>query len=99
MSSRISFRIVPHSVRPNVNIVEILLDNKLCASIYPDQQKEQSIKLASAHFAGELTHHNQFPEGIQMDTGERMFPPIPVVQITFDPRPYNVGLHTIIRQK
>ncbi|OHB08654.1 MAG: hypothetical protein A3I19_01245 [Candidatus Zambryskibacteria bacterium RIFCSPLOWO2_02_FULL_38_13] len=99
MSSRISFRIVPHFFRPNVNVVQILFDGEVCASIYPDQDREKSIKLVSAHFAGELTHHNQFPKGIEMDTGESVAPPIPVVQITFDPRPYNVGLHTIIRQK
>lgn len=97
MGSRISFRIIPHSRIPDVEIVEVLLDGHMCASIYPDRTNEGSIKLVSAHFAGELTHNDQFPEGVKMDTGDRMIPPIPAVHISFDVRPYTIEGNTIVR--
>ena len=99
MSSRISFRVLPHSGRSGVGIVEILLDGQVCAFIHPDEEKEQSIKVVSAHFVGELTHDNKFPDGIKMDTGESTFPPIPSIHISFDPRNYEVNFDTIIRAK
>lgn len=98
MDSRIKFRIVEHSRKPGVKILEILLDGQMCATIYPDDENSGSIKLVSAHFAGELTHQNQFPEGIRMHTGEGVYPPVPAVHLSFDPRKYWIELDSISRE-
>lgn len=93
----ITFRIVPHRHREGIEVVEILLNGQMCATIYPDPRDPQAIKLVSAHFAGELTRDNNFPAGIQMDTGERHFPPVPNLNITFDIRKYSLGLQGLVR--
>jgi len=87
---KISFRTVPHTARPGVEVLEILLNGKMVAAIYPDAAVPKSIKIVSAHFGGDLTQGNRFPDGVKMDTGERVSPPIPAVHITFDPRRYRM---------
>ncbi len=68
---RITFRAVPHDVRPGVEVLQILLDGVMCATIFPDFDRPGGIKLVSAHFAGELTRDGKFPEGVSvvMETG------------------------------
>ena len=90
----ISFRIAKNTERPGFELVEILLDGKFCAAIYP--QPDKSIKLVSAHFAGDLVE-NGFPDGVVMDNGNTDFPPIPAVIIRFNPRPYTITRNGIVR--
>lgn len=97
MASNINFRIVPHSHIQGVEVVEVLLGGQVCAVIYPDRESPGSIKLVSAHFAGDLTRHGQFPDGVKMDTGEKSYPPIPFIHISFDPRTYKIGARGIER--
>lgn len=96
--SQISFRIAEHSRKPGVQILEILLDGNMVATMYPDEQNPGAVKLVSAHFAGKLTHFNQFPDGVQMDTGEGSTPPIPAIRISFDRREYYFAADTIVRE-
>jgi hypothetical protein len=96
--NKISFRLKKHTEKPNVEILEILLDGNMVATIYPDEKNPASVKLVSAHFAGELTKGNQFPEGIKMETAERLFPPIPGIHITFEPRRYKIQPGGIVRE-
>jgi hypothetical protein len=97
MAQRITFQVVSHARKPGVKIVEILADGQMCATIYPDETQRLGIKLVSAHFAGELTHNDEFPTGVTMQTGEDELPPIPAIFIQFDPRPYDVGARGIER--
>ncbi|MFZ2621323.1 MAG: hypothetical protein WAX85_02080 [Minisyncoccia bacterium] len=97
MNQRINFRISPHSVLKGVEIVEVLLDGKTCAVIYPDQDSDNSIGFVSAHFAGETTYNNQFPEGVKMDTGENHFPPVPAIRISFEFRNWTIDHGQMIR--
>lgn len=95
---KIGFRVVPHRVLPDAEIVEVLLNGEVCATICQDKDSK-TIKVVSAHFTGELTHDGEFPEGVKMDTGENMFPPIPAVFISFDPRPWMIVDTTLVREK
>ncbi len=95
----IAFRNVPHQIRRGVDICEISINGQVVATIYPDQDNPKSIKIVSAHFAGEVTHGNQFPEGVKMHTGEGMALPIPSIHISFDPRKYSITPDGIERQE
>lgn len=86
----VTFRITTHAVRSGVSIVEILLGGQVCAVLYPDDECEGGVKLASAHFAGDVTRDGQFPAGVRMDTGEGQFPPIPALRMQFKPQPYTI---------
>ena len=79
MSSQMSFRIVDHSVLPDVQIIEVLCDGEVCAAIYPQEGRE--IKLVSPHMDGD----------VETDDGNKSFPPIPAVIVRFDPRPSEEG--------
>ncbi len=98
MTPKITFRITPHHIRPGVEVVEVLLDGELCATVVPDEKNDCGLKIASAHFVGELTHNNEFPTGVRMDTGETHFPPIPAVLMSFDIRAYTMEPRRIVRQ-
>ncbi len=73
----IQFQVVPHSRRPGVKVVEILLDGEMVAMIYPDGGK--GIKLVSTHM-----------KGVLQDDGTKSLPPIPAVLIEFDSQPYTI---------
>lgn len=92
-----TFRIAPNRERPG-EVVEVLKNGVVCAVIYPDDG-QSDIKIVSAHFAGVLATGSNFPKGVTMDNGSR-FLPIPTVQMTFDPRPYEIipGQITIKRK-
>ncbi len=90
----IEFRIAENKERPGSKLVEILLHGNFCAALYP--QPDNSLKLISAHFAGDLVDEG-FPDGVTMDNGTD-YPPIPAVVIRLDPRPYTIGHTKIVRQ-
>jgi len=96
VSSKIEFKILPHKIDSKTDVVEIRLNGKFCACIYPDEVNN-GIKLVSAHFAGEVTKENKFPEGVKMDTGERNPPPIPCVKFSFHHRKYRLQSDGIVR--
>lgn len=94
----ITFRLQPHSTKPNLEIVEILLDGLVCGVLYPDPDNENGgLKLVSAHFAGALSEGDAFPAGITMDN-RTSFPPIPTLKVVFDPRPYEINGGGIARK-
>lgn len=82
----ISFRIVEHSVRRGVQLVEVLLDGTVVGAIYP---KDDGIMIASAHFS-EKEFPKEFDGEVVEDNGLGKFPPIPSVSITFKPRKYYI---------
>lgn len=82
----ITFRIAKHSRRPGVELVEILLNNEVVGTIYPDTERD-GIIVVSAHFS-EKNIPEDFDGEIIEDNGEGSFPPIPSVRMTFKPRRY-----------
>lgn len=80
----IGFRVLPHSVRPGVQIAEILINGSMVAAIYPDGEK--GIKLVSAHM-----------KEVRQDDGTTSVPPIPAVLIEFDQQPYTIEGGRIVR--
>ena len=73
----ITFQIRLHDTRSGVEVVEILLDGQMVATIYPCGDK--SVRLVSAHF-GE----------VKQDDGSTSVLPIPLILISFDPQPYTI---------
>ncbi|MBI2013744.1 MAG: hypothetical protein HYS87_02885 [Candidatus Colwellbacteria bacterium] len=67
----VEFRIVKHSIRP-VNLVEVILDSKVIATICPDD--DTGIRVISAHITKTIE-----------DDGSTSFPPIPHVTVLFNP--------------
>jgi hypothetical protein len=65
-----SFRIVEHSIRPGVELVEILQDGKVVGSIYPT---EKGIKILSSYLYED-------PEGA-LDIEKDKLPRIPAILI------------------
>ncbi len=82
----ITFRIVEHSVRSGVMLVEIVLNDIVVGIIYPDPEIG-GIKVISAHFS-EKDIPADFDGEVIEDNGEGTFPPIPAVTMTFKPRNY-----------
>lgn len=82
----ITFRIIKHSMRPGVKLVEILLNDNVVGVIYPDMERD-GIKVVSAHFS-EKDIPEDFDGEVIKDSGEGSFPPIPSVKVTFKPRRY-----------
>lgn len=81
----VDFRIKPHSIYPNIRVVEILIDGKVAAMIYP--LGEKGIKLVSAHIE-ETAKEEGFVGEVIEDDGSRTWPSIPAVLVTFNPSPY-----------
>lgn len=80
----VTFRLAPHFSTSSVKVVEILLDGAVCGVIYP---RERGIEVVSAHIAA-----------IDQSTGEGTWPPIPSVEISFDPRPYRIVGGRIVKE-
>ena len=80
----IEFHVIPHSIKGNTGIVEILVDEKVAAVLYPDGEK--GLKLVSAHF-----------KDIVQDDGTTNNPPIPAILITLDPQPYMIKDGKIVK--
>ncbi len=81
----IDFRIVPHSIRPGVRIVEVLLNGAVVGTISPGDR--DSIRVISAHIAETATEEGFAGEVIE-DDGSSHFPPIPHVEIVFKTSPW-----------
>jgi hypothetical protein len=92
----INFRIVPHTLRPNTSVVEVLVDGNVAAVIYQDGEK--GIKLVSAHIK-ETNKDDGFLDRLVIDDGSSSFPPFPAVKIQFDPCPYTIIGNKIVRHK
>ncbi len=86
----IKFRIVEHSLRPGVEVVEVVSDDLVIAMIYPDSQEPQGIKIVSAHIETEGVTYNERPQE---------WPPIPDVGIKFNPRPYVIKGDKLVREE
>lgn len=82
----VSFRIVEHSVRRGVQLVEILLDGTVVGAMYP---RDDGVMIASAHFS-EKELPKEFSGEVIEDDGKGKFPPIPSIGITFKPRKYYI---------
>jgi hypothetical protein len=90
----IDFRVVPHSISPNTNIVEILVDGEVAGVVYPAGGK--SIKLVSAHMEDSSVEEGFGGEVVE-DDGSRSWPPIPAVLIQFNPSPYTIKGNKIVK--
>lgn len=80
----VDFRIAEHS-HTGSRIVEVLLDGNVVAVIYPEDYR--GIKLVSAHIDGQPDY----------DDGIGRVPPIPMITVNFDPRPYRIQGGLLIR--
>ncbi len=80
----VAFRLAKHSVRPNVELVEIILNGDVVGAIYPNKD---GIVVVSAHFSTKNVPEGFDGEVIE-DSVEGSFPPIPSAKITFKPRKY-----------
>lgn len=80
----VTFEVKPHSIKPGVQVAEILIDGEMVATIYPDGEK--GVKLVSAHM-----------EKVVQDDGSKSVPSIPAVLITFDPQPYTIEGGRIVK--
>lgn len=91
----IQFRPTHHAINLSTEIVEVLVDGKVAAVIYPDG--ERGIKIVSAHFVSADDPVAMAAE-IKIDDGRTSRPPIPAVSMSFDPRPYTIEGDRIIRK-
>lgn len=90
----IDFRIVPHSIKPNLKVVEILSEGKVVAVIYP--AREKGIKLVSAHIKNAMKDKD-FADRVIIDDGTNSFPPFPAVHIEFEPCAYSIVGNKIVK--
>lgn len=84
---KVTFRIVPHSIRRDIQVVEVLLDGAVCATITPGD--DASIRLMSAHIENSSTDKG-LPSGITFDSKRGSSLPIPILTVRFRPRPYRI---------
>jgi len=82
----ITFRKKPHRYRAGIEIVEVLEDNEVIGAIYPT---EDGIKIVSAHISKNTVDKDFAGEAIAFDN-PTSFPPIPSVNIAFEPGPYEI---------
>lgn len=80
----IDFKICEHRYYLGVKIVEILIDGDVAGVIYPAGEK--GIKLVSAHI-----------EKVVEDDGSSSWPPIPDIQVKFNPAPYKIVGRKLIK--
>lgn len=84
----IDFKVVRHTVRSGLNVVEILVDGSVAGVIYPADGKE--IKIVSAHVE-ETKMDEGFSGEVVEDDGSGSYPPIPSVMVRFNPSPYVIS--------
>jgi hypothetical protein len=90
----VEFKIKPHSIYANIQVVEIFIDGQTAGVMYPTRDK--GIKLVSAHM--EKTEiEKDFAGEVVKDDGSRDWPPIPAVLITFNPSPYTIIGNKIVK--
>jgi hypothetical protein len=85
----VSFRLAGHAADPQLQVVEVLVDGAVVAAIYPDPDRK-GIKIVSAHIGGGTQGEHGLPAGVVYDDGSRTQPPIPAVEVRFDPRPWKI---------
>ncbi|OGY97512.1 MAG: hypothetical protein A3A43_02010 [Candidatus Liptonbacteria bacterium RIFCSPLOWO2_01_FULL_56_20] len=90
----IGFRVVPHSILPGVQIVEVLVDGEVGGVVYPAGEK--AIRIVSAHIAETATDEG-FDGEVVEDDGTKSDPPIPTVYVRFDPSPYEIRGSRIVK--
>ncbi len=95
MDSEITFRMGKHSLYPHPDIVEILVNGQVCGVIYGKEGK--TVGIVSAHFVGEPTY-GVMPSGIKMEKTPKL-PLIPRLLVSFDPQPYHLEGHRVVRDK
>lgn len=83
--SRLSFRLVRHSVR-DIEIVEVLCDGEVCATIYPGPDRK--LVLVSAHI-----------RSFMHEDGSISNPPIPALAVDFLPEPYEIHHGRIVKPR
>jgi hypothetical protein len=83
---KVSFRIVPHSVRAGRELVEILFDDEVVGAIYPADSRP-GIKIVSVHITDQEISPELAAEVIH-DDGTDKFPHIPSLELTFKPSPW-----------
>lgn len=64
----ITFRLAPHKVRPNVQIVEVLIDGRVSATIVPGEQDVAQqfgqLRIITRHlYEGPTTYNSAFSDG------------------------------------
>ena len=90
----ISFRLAKHTILPGVSMVEILVDGEMAGVVYPAGEK--GVRVISAHIRETKTEEEFFGEVIEND-GSGNWPPIPHVEIQFDPSPYVISGGRVVR--
>ena len=90
----VDFRVASHNVKPDTRIVEVLVDGKVAAVIYPMGAK--GIKLVSAHIE-ETEAEKEFAGTVVKDDGGKNWPPIPALLVTFDPSPYTIVGNKVVK--
>ncbi|KKW45550.1 MAG: hypothetical protein UY96_C0019G0016 [Parcubacteria group bacterium GW2011_GWB1_56_8] len=68
----IGFRVVPHSILPGVQIVEVLVDGEVGGVVYPAGEK--AIRIVSAHIAETATDEG-FDGEVVEDDGTKSWQP------------------------
>lgn len=72
----VTFRIVPHSIKP-YDIVEVMLDGFVCCTVCPGPD-DGDVRIISAHF-----------QKVWLNNAEKEFPPIPSIEFKLVPEPYH----------
>ncbi|MBI2624673.1 hypothetical protein HYW67_04305 [Candidatus Parcubacteria bacterium] len=82
----VTFRLAAHRVKPDIQIVEVLIDGVVGGVIYPAGERE--IILASAHVSEKRLEEGFVGEVREDERG--LWPPIPAWFVRFDPSPYEI---------
>ncbi|HEY0908490.1 MAG TPA: hypothetical protein VGE35_04040 [Candidatus Paceibacterota bacterium] len=86
----ITFRVRKHDHKPGIEIVEILMDGKTVACIYPEDDG-RGIKVVSAHLKGSGTPGDNFQKHVKLLDNSGTMMPIPSIQMVFEPGRYVVS--------
>ena len=84
----ITFHLTKHATRPNVQVIEILHDGQVCATIVPTG--DDVVRIISAHFFG-VDHPQGFQKFVRMAGHQGELLPIPTIDLVFEPRPYTIN--------
>ena len=90
----VNFRLNRHSLRPQTNIVEIVVDGEVVGVLYPHGEK--GVKLVSAHIGSQAVDQD-FSGSVVEDDGTSSWPPIPSILVEFAPSPYRIVGNKIVR--
>jgi hypothetical protein len=91
----LTFRTTPHSIRPGVEIVEILIAGSVVGVITPDDQN--GMRIISAHFEQHDIEPGFAGEAVYDDGTSGTQPPIPAIAVTFNSRPYRIEDGKLVR--